>query len=295
MYLAHFYLPEDEHEVYWQRYRYNKKPIENDYPFGIFPQKDLQSVSFGSLTVFYGSNGSGKSTLLNLIAERLELKRTAPFNTGDLFDLYVKHCECLMGADEDGAPYRVPNGSRIITSDDVFDYMLSARTNNEIHAEKKNEIESEWSAVKYGGTVHYRGPEDYDALHVQNLARKKKQTRTQYTQSLIGKKVRLYSNGETALEFFRTQLKNDRLYCLDEPENSLSPKMQLELAGILENLARFCGCQFIVATHSPFLLAMNGAGVYDLDGYPAREKNWWELENPKIYYEFFQKHASKFR
>ena len=112
--------------------------------------------------------------------------------------------------------------------------------------------------------------------------------------SLIGDEIRLRSNGETALEFFNYELKNDTLYCLDEPENSLSPKMQLALAETLEKLARFCGCQLIVATHSPFLLAMNGARVYDLDDFPAKEKNWWELENPKVYYEFFKKNASKF-
>ena len=41
------------------------------------------------------------------------------------------------------------------------------------------------------------------------------------------------------------------------------------------------------------LLAMNGARVYDLDDFPAKEKNWWELENPKVYYEFFKKNAKK--
>ena len=56
------------------------------------------------------------------------------------------------------------------------------------------------------------------------------------------------SNGETALRYFDERLKSDRLYCLDEPENSLSPKRQQELAAMLEQLARYCGCQFI---HDP--------------------------------------------
>ncbi len=294
MYLSHFYLPTDEHEVYWQYYlatRYSG----NEYPFGLFPQKDLVGLRFGRLTVLYGSNGCGKSTLLNVIAQKLGLKRNAPFNTGGLFDLYVQNCGFSMAEDEDGAPMRIPNGSSIITSDDVFDYMLSARANNEAHAEQKTEIENEWASIRYGGAVQYRGPEDYGALRVQNLARRKKLTRSQFVKNLIGRELRLRSNGETALAFFRTQLKNDTLCCLDEPENSLSPKMQLELAETLETLARYCGCQLIVATHSPFLLAMNGAVVYDLDGFPAGEKNWWELENPKTYYAFFKQHEDKFR
>jgi predicted ATPase len=70
MYLSHFYLPTDEHEVYWQYYlatRYSG----NEYPFGLFPQKDLGGLRFGRLTVLYGSNGCGKSTLLNVIAQKL--------------------------------------------------------------------------------------------------------------------------------------------------------------------------------------------------------------------------------
>ena len=293
MYLSRFYLPEDEHELYWQHFL-ETRYTGNDYPFNLFPQKDLHELRFGAITVLYGSNGSGKSTLLNLITEKLGMKRTAPFNKSELFDLYVENCAAVMGNDEDGEPYRLPNGSRIITSDDIFDYMLSARTDNEAHAEAKEEVKNEWASIRYGNTVHYHGPEDYDALRIQNLARRKSLKRTGFVNRIVGKEMRLYSNGETALKFFRTELKDERLYCLDEPENSLSPKMQIELAGMLEELARFCGCQLIVATHSPFLLAMNGARVYDLDGCPAKEKNWWELENPKVYYEFFKKHASKF-
>ncbi|MBQ9972156.1 MAG: AAA family ATPase, partial [Firmicutes bacterium] len=39
--------------------------IDNQYPCGIFPEKNLREISFGRITIFYGGNGSGKSTLLN--------------------------------------------------------------------------------------------------------------------------------------------------------------------------------------------------------------------------------------
>ena len=109
-----------------------------------------------------------------------------------------------------------------------------------------------------------------------------------------GKKVGLHSNGETALTYFNKMLKEDTLYCLDEPENSLSPKLQLKLAKILETSARYFGCQFIIATHSPFRLALEGARIYDLDATPVDIKNWWELENTKTYYEFFKAHKNLF-
>ena len=63
---------------------------------------------------------------------------------------------------------------------------------------------------------------------------------------------------------------------------------------MLEDYAKNCGCQFIIATHSPFLLAMEGARIYDLDADPVEVRNWWELDNVRIYYDFFREHEKLF-
>jgi predicted ATPase len=63
--------------------------------------------------------------------------------------------------------------------------------------------------------------------------------------------------------------------------------LQRELAAFLSDSARFFGCQLIISTHSPFLLAMRGAKIYDLDATPARESEWTELESVRIYKELF--------
>ena len=86
-----------------------------------------------------------------------------------------------------------------------------------------------------------------------------------------------------------------KLYLLDEPENSLSAKLQEELAKFIEDSARFYGCQFIISTHSPFLLALKGARIYDLDAVPARVRRWTELENVRVYRDFFEKHRDAFK
>ena len=106
--------------------------------------------------------------------------------------------------------------------------------------------------------------------------------------------VRTYSNGESAFQYFVDKITEDRLYLLDEPENSLSPERQMELCRFLSDSARFMGCQFIISTHSPFLLSMRGAKIYDLDCDPVDVKRWTELENVRAYYEFFKKHQSEF-
>ena len=140
--------------------------------------------------------------------------------------------------------------------------------------------------------MKFNGLEDYESNRMQLLARQKSLTRRQFIRRTAGMEVKLNSNGETALTYFEQKLKFDKLYCLDEPENSMSPKMQLELKRMLEEFSRYCGCQFIIATHSPFLLAMEGARIYDLDSNPVETRNWWELENVRIYWDFFESNRS---
>lgn len=268
--------------------------VDNPYPCGIFSKIQLSEIDFAPVTIFYGGNGSGKSTLLNLISSKLELKRIAPFNSSETYASYVRRCAYRMGIDEDGYPYRIPNGSRIITSDDVFDYMLTVRTNNAEISENREDAKEDYGRLKYGKSIKFQGMDDYEELRYQVLARSKSVSRRKFIRRTAGEEVKLNSNGETALAYFDTRLKNDNLYCLDEPENSLSPKLQMELVKIIEEMARYCACQFIIATHSPFLLAMESAKIYDFDANPAEVRKWWELENPKTYFEFFNKHRRLF-
>ena len=264
------------------------------YPFKIFPEKGLSSVELDGITLLYGGNGSGKSTLLNLIAEKLALNRIAPFNSGEMFASYAAHCSYTLGYDDEGFPHRIPNGSRIITSDDIFDYMLTVRVDNEDISESKALAKEEWADLKFGETVRCTGLQDHEALRRQVLARRKSVSRRQFIRRTAGQEVKLNSNGETALQYFRQKLRDNTLYCLDEPENSLSPALQLTLVEMLEDLARHGGCQFIIATHSPFLLALSGARIYDLDARPPQIREWWELENTKTYFAFFDRHRHLF-
>ena len=106
--------------------------------------------------------------------------------------------------------------------------------------------------------------------------------------------VREQSNGESAMFYFRQRIEADAVYLLDEPENSLSPKKQIELAAWLEETARYMGCQLIISTHSPFLLAMAQAKIYDLDARPADIKQWTELDNVRAVQAFFARHKEAF-
>lgn len=299
MYIDTFTLPIDlEEELLASRAAENGGSfgyVDNPYPCGLFSKIELAEINFKKITILYGGNGSGKSTLLNLIAEKLKLNRIAPYNSSEMFSLYVENCNYLLGYDDEGFMHRIPDGSRIITSDDIFDYMLTVRTNNNDIAENKEIAKKEWVNLKFGETVKFEGMKDYEALRLQALARKKSVSRREFIRRTAGREVIMNSNGETALQYFETKLKNDTLYCLDEPENSMSPKMQLTLVEMLQEMAHYCGCQFVIATHSPFILALEGARIYDLDSRYAEIKDWWELENTKIYFDFFEKNKHLFR
>lgn len=133
---------------------------------------------------------------------------------------------------------------------------------------------------------------DYEQLKKVNMARSK--TQSKYIRNNLMDNVREHSNGESAFIYFADKIKESGLYLLDEPENSLSPERQQELLQFIEDSARFFGCQFVIATHSPFLLSLKGAKIYDLDENPVDVKKWTELENVRVYYEFFKKHEREF-
>ena len=86
----------------------------------------------------------------------------------------------------------------------------------------------------------------------------------------------------------------DALYLLDEPEVSLSPVNQILLAEKINQMARLLNCQFIISTHSPFILGALNAKIYNLDSKDLNVVKWTELENIRYFYVFFEKHKSEF-
>ncbi len=95
------------------------------------------------------------------------------------------------------------------------------------------------------------------------------------------------SHGESCMAYFRNRYRLRGLYLLDEPETALSPRRQLELLEVLAATAHAGGAQFILATHSPILLACPGARVYSLDEAPPRIVDWHQTGHWQTYREFF--------
>lgn len=283
IYLSHFEFPSSEVEydfIFHQKHTC----YDTYYPFQILSKHGFCRIDFEPVTILYGGNGSGKTTALNVIAEKLGLQRDALYNRSNFFEDYIRRC-CFETAE------KIPKHSAIITSDDVFDFMLNLRSLNEGIDRRREELFEDYIEQKYGH-FQMRSLADYDQLKKVNSARRT--TQSQYIRKNLSDNIREHSNGESAFLYFAEKIQENGLYLLDEPENSLSPEKQQELLRFLEDSARFFGCQFIIATHSPFLLSMPQAKIYDLDEEIVDVKKWYELENVKAYYDFFKKHEQEF-
>ena len=283
IYLENFQFPDVERE-YDFILGMKRTCYDSVYPFQILSKHGLRRLDFEPVTILYGGNGSGKTTALNVIAEKLGLLRDTLYNRSNFFEDYASMCsyDCEIS---------IPKESRIITSDDVFDFMLNLRSINNGINQKREELFEEYLDAKYS-KFQMKSLEDYDQLKRVVSARSK--TQSKYVRSNLTDNIREHSNGESAFLYFAEKIRENALYLLDEPENSLSPEKQQELLQFLEDSARFFGCQFIIATHSPFLLSMRGAKIYDMDEEPVDVKRWTQLKNVREYYEFFKKHEREF-
>jgi len=101
-----------------------------------------------------------------------------------------------------------------------------------------------------------------------------------------GKSLVTQSHGQSMMSYFRSRYQIKGIYLLDEPETALSPRSQLELLEIIGENSQAGHAQFIIATHSPLLLACRGARIYSFDHTPVRAIEYEETEHYQVYRSF---------
>ncbi|MBR4911259.1 MAG: AAA family ATPase, partial [Bacteroidales bacterium] len=281
-----------------QREAYFHKELSGNYPFGVLSDHSLKSLDFTPITILYGGNGSGKSTALNVISEVLGIKRNAAYNTTVMMERYGKLCNFTVSPEwkAEHPAAQLSEFSKMITSDDIFKNILRSRDKNEIKTAKSRILRDEILDVKYHQDYprHINFATNEGVEEIKKIGRYKKQSVVQSLSDELGTLEQGYSNGENGLRYLMTEIEEDGLYLLDEPENSMSCKFQQSLAKVIHFSAMRCGAQFIIATHSPFLLAMPDAKIYNLDADPVNLAQWYELENMRIYFELFHSSADLF-
>lgn len=112
------------------------------------------------------------------------------------------------------------------------------------------------------------------------------QIRPQFLDYFGGKSLMTCSHGEAILAYFSYRYRIKGLYLLDEPETALSPVNQIKLLKILQEASRDGHAQFIIASHSPILLACPGATIYSFDETPVQEINYESTEYFRLYRDF---------
>jgi predicted ATPase len=265
--------------IYLKSFKLSPHTVKNPnaYPYNVFRKITGEVFVFNSITVLYGNNGSGKSTLLNLIANKLNITGAEGLTNYGYYSLdYILDCSYNLGDNKsDGESERIPQNSLYIKSEDV------------LYEIKKIQQE----AVLKEGYLYQHSKLGYTKEQLEKL----KHSSQMYKQIEIMKFANeKYSNGETSIQLFDEYLVPNGLYLLDEPETSLSPINQIQLAEEINKLTRFFNCQFIIATHSPFMLGTLNAKIYNLDAPLLKTYKWTELENAKFFYSFFKKHKNEF-
>jgi predicted ATPase len=108
-----------------------------------------------------------------------------------------------------------------------------------------------------------------------------------------GKSLLEQSHGQSLLSFFESRTSRRGLYLLDEPETALSPRNQIRLLRLLIRAAARGDAQFVIATHSPVLLACPDALIYCFDTVPARNLAYEETEQVRVFRDFLN-HRERF-
>lgn len=310
MYINNFIFPDHAQE---QRILEKYKSISSYYTRNIYPFEVNKSrwtkLEFTPITILYGNNGSGKSTILNVIAERLKIKKRSAHNSSFWFSKYAMECAFEIGSDINTNEINIPLDpeaeidlspqAELITSDDVFSIMLDERIKNEKTIKKSMKImdDQKFAANK---TINKISPREINFETGENLEEflkihaMRNRSLCSYVTNSIGALQEGVSNGEKALQCIIDWITPNKLYLLDEPENSMSSEFQHKLAAFIRYCAMINNCQFIIATHSPFFVSIPGAKIYDINEYPSRVKSWWELENMQTLFSLFENDRANF-
>jgi len=214
------------------------------YPFTLPLVKSLQEIEFPTqVTFFVGENGTGKSTILEAIATKAE-----------------------FGAE---------GGSKNInfkTSEE------KTYQGTELFAQK---LTLSWRQKPKNG-YFFRAESFFNvANHLDSIARECGGPEVAFAQ-YGGKSLHEQSHGESFLSFFKNRLNSGGFFIFDEPEAALSPQRQLTLLAIINQLCKNNAAQFIIATHSPILLAYPNATIYSCNSDTLKTIRYTDTDHYQI-------------
>ena len=241
---------------------------ETRFPFNVPTIRTLEALRFDSaVTFFVGENGSGKSTLLEGIAAAARLPA---IGSADL------ESDLTLGAQLELARAlrlvwsRKTSRGFFLRAEDFFGFAKRLSTMRGEFLERIRQLEVEYADRSAVAKALAMGPAHASLADMERR---------------YGVDLDANSHGQSFLRLFRSRFVPDGLYLLDEPEAPLSPQSQLGLMTMIQDMLAE-GAQFIIATHSPILLAYHGATIYSFDQAPATVVPYDELDHVVLTREF---------
>ncbi len=244
------------------------KVAEHRFPFSVPVVRDLEQLEFPTpVTFFVGENGSGKSTVLEGIAAGAGLPAVGSRD--------LKRDPTLNAQRELGDAIRLtwnkkaPRGF-FLRAEDFFGFTKSLAKARAALLAELDDIAVEYANVSSMARGLREGPVRSSLAEME---------------SRYGSDLDANSHGQSFLQLFRSRFVPGGLYLLDEPEAPLSPQSQIALMAMMKDMVEQDG-QFVVATHSPILLAFPGSTIYSFDESPVAAVAYSALEHVNLTREF---------
>lgn len=237
---------------------------KDSFPFDLEIVKSLHEMQLTSpVTFFVGENGSGKSTILEAIACAVESITVGSESVRT--DKTLAPIRKLAGYVRLAWNKRTRKGF-FLRAEDFFGYAKSMRQTREELEDDLRNVDEE-----------YKGRSKYAA----DLARMPYRGQIAAIQNRYGGDLDQYSHGESFLTLFQSRFVPDGLYLLDEPEAALSPTRQLTFIAALKQMLDE-SAQFIIATHSPIILAFPNATILNFKDGRIQQVQYDQLEHVQL-------------
>lgn len=243
------------------------------FPFSVPAIRTLERLELtGPVTLFVGENGSGKSTLLEAIAAAARVPTVGAVELAA--DETLAAQRRLAGTLRLGWSRRTARGF-FLRAEDFFGFATRlAQERSELLA-RLAEVEVEYRTARRSG-------------YALGLAQGPARRSVAEMEHRYGVNLDANSHGESFLKLFQSRFVPGGLYLLDEPEAPLSPQSQLALLALLADMVTQ-DAQFLIATHSPILLAFPRAAIYSFDRPPVREVAYDELDHVTLTRDFLNR------
>lgn len=252
--------------------RFGEPPSEwgSSFPFDVPALARAAEVDLSSrVTIFAGENGSGKSTLLEAIALAAKLPTVGSAEAGDDGSLVLQQ---RLARTLTLVWRRRAHRGFFLRAEDFFGFARRLRTLRREMEDRIVQVDREYEGRSELAKVLAKGP----------AAGSLSAMRARY-----GNDLDANSHGESFLRLFRSRFVPDGLYLLDEPEAALSPQSQLGFVAMMSEMVEQGG-QFVIATHSPVLMALPGATIYSFDSAPLARTEYEALESVQLLRDFLQ-------